>query len=125
MPSRLAPSIPPFPSSIPTADISSVDYDLLLAGNKHESQKVFDAARGYGFFYLSNTHIDAAFMFALANKTFALPLEEKMKYEMGSTGGYFGYKMSGSTVVDERGTADCVCASCRDCGSYGSEADAI
>lgn len=108
MPSRTEQSIPSFPTDIPTANISSVDYNRLLDGDQHESQKVFDAARGYGFFYLSNANIDADFMFDLANETFKLPLDEKMKFEMGSTGRYFGYKMSGSTIVDSKGTPDCV-----------------
>lgn len=43
----------------------------------------------------------------LATQVFALPFEEKMKYSMGSQGGYFGYKMSGSQFVDEKGTPDC------------------
>ena len=45
-------------------------------------------------------------MFDLANETFKLPLDEKMKYEMGNTGRYFGYKMSGSNYVDSTGTPD-------------------
>lgn len=63
--------------------------------------------QGYGFFYLRNTHVDSEFMFDLADEVFRLPLDEKMKYEMGSKGGYFGYKMSGSQYVDEKGTPDC------------------
>lgn len=106
MPSRIEESIPPFPSNVPTADIYSVDFNLLAAGNEEEARKVFEASRGYGFFYLSNTHIDYDFMFDLANETFKLPLDEKMKYEMGNTGRYFGYKMSGSQYVDKKGTPD-------------------
>jgi hypothetical protein len=37
---------------------------------------------------------------------FKLSYEEKSKYDMGSTGGYFGYKRSGSQYVDENGTPD-------------------
>lgn len=107
MPSEAETSIPPFPTDIPTASISSVDFDLLTDGNEDEARKVFDAARGYGFFYLDNTHIDYDFMFDLANETFALPVEEKMKFEMGATGRYFGYKMSGNSIVDEKGMPDC------------------
>lgn len=106
MPSITEQSIPPFPDDVVTADIYSVDYDQLRAGNEEEATKVFDASRGYGFFYLSNTHIDYNFMFDLAEETFDLPLDTKMKYEMGNTGSYFGYKMSGSNYVDENGTPD-------------------
>ena len=106
MPSRVEETIPPFPSDLPTADIYSVDFNLLRDGDSEEARKVFDASRGYGFFYLSNTPIDYNFMFDVANETFRLPLDEKMKYEMGNTGSYFGYKMSGSNYVDEKGTPD-------------------
>lgn len=108
MPSRTERAIPSFPTDVPTADISSVDFERLANGDPDETTKVFDAARGYGFFYLDNTHIDSDFMFDLANETFSLPLDEKMQFEMGSTGRYFGYKMSGSTIVDAKGTPDCV-----------------
>lgn len=106
MPSRTEETIPPFPDDVPTADIYSVDFDKLDAGDKEEARKVFEASRGYGFFYLSNTHIDYNFMFDLANQTFKLPEDEKMKFEMGNTGSYFGYKMSGSQYVDDKGTPD-------------------
>lgn len=106
MPSKTKQTIPPFPSDVPTADIYTVDFDLLSDGDAEEARKVYDASRGYGFFYLSNTHVDYNFMFDLANETFQLPLDEKMKYEMGNTGRYFGYKMSGSNYVDAKGTPD-------------------
>ena len=106
MPSRTEESIPPFPDNVPTADIYTVDFDKLNSGDKEEARKVFEASRGYGFFYLSNTHVDYNFMFDLANETFKLPEDEKMKYEMGNTGSYFGYKMSGSQYVDDKGTPD-------------------
>ena len=108
MPSRTEQTIPPFPDDVPTADIYSVDFDLLCngdQGDQDEARKMLDACRGYGFIYLSNTNIDSDFMFDLANETFLLPLEEKMKYEMGETGRYFGYKMSGSQYVDKKGSA--------------------
>ena len=96
MPSRIEETIPPFPDDLPTADIYTVDFDKLSKGDKDEARKVYEASVGYGFFYLSSTHIDHDFMFDLANETFKLPLDEKMAHEMGNTGGYFGYKMSGS-----------------------------
>lgn len=107
MMARLIDSIPPFPDNVPTADISFVDFDKLSIGDKNEARKVLEAAQGYGFFYMANTHVDYDFMFDLADDTFKLPLEEKMKYEIGSGGRYFGYKMSGSQYVDEKGTPDC------------------
>lgn len=106
MPSRIEQEIPPFPDDVPTADISTVDFNLLAKGDKSQSETVFNAARGYGFFYIKNHHVDSDFMFDLASTVFKLPTDEKMKYDMGTTGGYFGYKRSGSQYVDDKGTAD-------------------
>lgn len=99
-------TIPPFPSDIVPAHLYEVDFELLCQGDVTEAQKVFDAARGYGFFYLRNHDVDSDFMFDLASQVFQLPLEEKMKYDMGTTGKYFGYKRSGSQYVDSKGTPD-------------------
>ena len=106
MPSKINDPLPPFPSDVPVADIYEVDYDSLASGDATEAQKVFDASRGYGFFYLRNTHINYQYMFDVAKETFDLPLDEKMKYEMGNQGGYFGYKMGGSNYIDDKGTPD-------------------
>lgn len=106
MPGRIDESLPPFPSDVECADIYEVDYPKLASGDREEARKVFDASRGYGFFYLSNTDIDYQYMFDVAQETFDLPVDEKMKYEMGNQGGYFGYKMSGSNYIDDKGTPD-------------------
>lgn len=99
-------SIPPFPTTLPTADIHTIDFDALAAGSPSQSRAVHEAATGYGFFYLSHHHIDHAFMFDLANSVFTLPQPEKNKYDMGTTGHYFGYKRSGAMIVDDKGTPD-------------------
>ena len=99
-------SVPPFPNNLPTADIHAIDFDALAAGSKTQSRLVHEAATGYGFFYLTNHHIDHAFMFDLANAVFTLPQTEKNKYDMGTTGHYFGYKRSGAMIVDDKGTPD-------------------
>lgn len=54
-------SIPPFPLNLPTADIHTVDFAALTNGSKEESRKVYEAATGYGFFYLSNHGVDYNF----------------------------------------------------------------
>jgi isopenicillin N synthase-like dioxygenase len=104
--SHISELIPPFPENVPIADISTVDFSVLAADDEASAQAVYDAARGYGFFYVKNHAIDSDFMFDLANSVFKLPHEEKMKYGMGSPGGYFGYKRSGSQYVDDKGTPD-------------------
>lgn len=104
MPSQA--EIPPFPSGLPTATINTIDFDALAAGSATQSRLVYEAATGYGFFYLTNHHIDHAFMFSLASEVFSLPQDEKNKYDMGTTGHYFGYKRSGAMIVDDKGTPD-------------------
>lgn len=106
MPSRTEHEIPAFPGDIPTADISTIDFDLLASGGQSQAKAVFEAARGYGFFYIKHHHVDSDFMFDLASSIFRLPQEMKDKYDMGTTGGYFGYKKSGAQYIDEKGTKD-------------------
>ena len=105
-PFTAAAPIPPFPSDIPGASISTVDFDLLEAGDEHQRDLVYQAATGSGFFYLANHHVDSKFMFSLASQVFSLPLDEKMKYDMGTTGHYYGYKRSGAMIVDDKGNPD-------------------
>lgn len=45
-------------------------------------------------------------MFDLADAIYSLSNDEKMKYDMGTTGHYFGYKRSGAMFVDDKGTPD-------------------
>jgi isopenicillin N synthase-like dioxygenase len=104
--SQIPATIPPFPSDIPVATISTVYLDLLEAGDEYQRDLVYEAATGYGFFYLQNHHVDSKFMFDLASQVFSLPLDEKLKYDMGTTGHYYGYKRSGAMIVDEKGNPD-------------------
>ncbi len=99
-------NIPPFPSDVPVADIATVDFDLLSQGDPEQARSLLHSCQNYGFFYLSDHHVDSRFMFNLADAVFSLPLDEKLKYDMGTTGHYYGYKRSGSMFVDEKGTKD-------------------
>lgn len=49
---------------------------------------------------------DAERLFEVANEVFALPIEEKARYDLKEKGSYFGYKGYGSGVVDAAGTKD-------------------
>ncbi|KAJ9605438.1 hypothetical protein H2200_010095 [Cladophialophora chaetospira] len=98
--------IPPFPSDVPVADIATVDFDLLSQGDPEQAQTLLHSCQNYGFFYLSNHHVDSRFIFDLASRVFSLPLDEKLKYDMGTTGHYYGYKRSGAMFVDDKGTKD-------------------
>ncbi|KIW29087.1 uncharacterized protein PV07_04927 [Cladophialophora immunda] len=98
-------TLPPFPSDVPVADIATVDFDLLAQGDAEQARILLHSCQNYGFFYLSN-HVDARFMFNLADGVFSLPLDEKLAYDMGTTGHYYGYKRSGAMFVDDKGTKD-------------------
>ena len=98
--------IPPFPSDIPIATIPTVSYNGLVSLSPEALQAMLSATQGIGFFFLSDHPIDSDFMFDLATSVFELPMDEKMKYEMGSQGRYFGYKAKGTSVVDAKGTVD-------------------
>lgn len=78
--------IPPFPDNVPTAHIPTVDFNLLAQNDEASSKAVFNAATGYGFFFLKNHQVNSDFMFDLAEATFNLPVDELMKYDMGTTG---------------------------------------
>ncbi|OCT52474.1 oxidoreductase, 2OG-Fe(II) oxygenase family [Cladophialophora carrionii] len=99
-------NIPPFPSDVPVADIATVDFDLLAQGDPEQARILLHSCQNYGFFYLSNHHVDSHFMFNLADSVFSLPLDEKLEYDMGTTGHYYGYKRSGAMFVDDKGTKD-------------------
>ena len=49
---------------------------------------------------------DADRLFDVANEFFALPVEEKAKYDLSSEGSYFGYKGYGANFVDKKGNRD-------------------
>jgi isopenicillin N synthase-like dioxygenase len=102
----MASKIPSFPSNVPVADIATVDFDLLSQGDPEQARTLLHSCQNYGFFYLSNHHVDSRFMFNLADAVFSLPLDEKAKYDMGTTGHYYGYKRSGAMFVDDKGTKD-------------------
>ncbi|KAK8001541.1 Clavaminate synthase-like protein [Apiospora marii] len=105
-PSEFNPSqYPPFPSGLPT----------LLARDPEEQARVFEICKGRGFFYLDlagspagDTLVQGADAIARAGeRTFALPVEEKMGYLMGAAGPagqprqLFGYKQVGATLADK------------------------
>ncbi|KAI9691101.1 MAG: hypothetical protein M1822_008721 [Bathelium mastoideum] len=98
--------VPPFPSDVPTATIPVISYHGLASSSPEALQAMLSATQGIGFFFLSDHPIDSDFMFDLATSVFELPLDEKMKYEMGQHGRYIGYKKQGSSVVDAKGTED-------------------
>ncbi|KAL1590013.1 hypothetical protein WHR41_01396 [Cladosporium halotolerans] len=114
------PTLPPFPSTTPTAPLTRLSLRKLLARDADEEQRLWTASRDLGFFYLdlrdagsSSSEIDGPALeasidalFALGEEVFALPVEEKQKYDFKDQGSYFGYKGLGAGVVDAKGTRD-------------------
>lgn len=106
-------SLPPFPSTIPTAPLHRISLTKLRT-DPEESARLFDASKNLGFFYLdlrSDTEgesllQDADGLFSMAPKLYDLGREELSKYDYKSQGSYMGYKGFGSAVVDEKGNLD-------------------
>ncbi|KAK0436293.1 hypothetical protein EV421DRAFT_1833024 [Armillaria borealis] len=101
---------PPFPDDVPTHPLLIIDYQLLQEGDTAETERLWEAARKLGFWYLRNHGVEeeASRMFEIGEETMRLPLEEKMKYEQGDNGESFGYKVAGGTVVDASGQEDTI-----------------
>lgn len=99
-------ALPPFPEDLPAADIPTVVYGRLAAGDSSAAETVYSAAGSSGFFYLSHHAMDPTPLFSLASSVFDLPRVEKLTYDMGSSGRPVGYKSFGASYVDEKGTPD-------------------
>ncbi|KAI0783127.1 Clavaminate synthase-like protein [Abortiporus biennis] len=101
---------PPFPAGVPVHPLLIVDYELLLRRDEREINKLWLAATGLGFWYLKNhgTQQEVDRMFEWGSETFSLPLEEKLKYDIGMDGNSVGYKAKGSIATDALGTLDTV-----------------
>ncbi|KAI1775834.1 putative oxidoreductase [Hypoxylon cercidicola] len=103
---------PPFPEDIPTVELQTIALSKLLDGDAAEQDRVFEACKGRGFFYLElegceagSTILSGAGQIArVGERAFRLPLAEKMRYKQGRQ--LFGYKYAGSSVTDKAGTPD-------------------
>ena len=90
---------PPFPDDIPTAPLLRVSLKNLLDGVEEESNRLFQASKDLGFFYLDVTGTpiggsilkDVDQLFDLGEQLFDLDLEEKQRYDFSSEKSYFGY----------------------------------
>ncbi|KAL8292244.1 hypothetical protein RQP46_001710 [Phenoliferia psychrophenolica] len=98
----------PFPSDIATHPILVVDFALVEAGDASEIEKLITAGTTLGFFYLKNHGIDPEPTFGVGETTYALPLDELMKFDTGEDGRTFGYKKTGGTNTDALGNLDSV-----------------
>jgi len=108
------PGIPPFPDDVPTAPLLRLSSGKLLAGDRVEYKRLFQASTDIGFFYLdlsdtkqgSSLLGDADNLFQVGERLFELSLEEKKQYDFSGQNSYFGYKAQGVAVVDKQGNLD-------------------
>lgn len=109
--------IPPFPSDVPTVPLLRISLDKLVNHDAEEIERLWKACCEIGFFYLDLRQDAAARsgsvtlehddeLFTLGEQFFALPVEEKQKYDFSDQSSYFGYKGYGKGVMDEHGTKD-------------------
>ncbi|KAI1128978.1 Clavaminate synthase-like protein [Nemania abortiva] len=105
-----------FPDGFPTVALETISLaKLLVDKDPAEEERVFEACKGRGFFYLELAGCEAGDTIvqgadrvaAVAEDVFKLPLEEKLTYQfsMGS-GSLDGYKFAGATLADKSGTRD-------------------
>lgn len=116
--------LPPFPSDVPTAPLLRIELVKLLSGDEEEIDRLWNACRDLGFFYLylrqsdsestddkaaingDQLLLDADELFKVGKQFYDLPVAEKVKYDFKAKGSYFGYKGYGDGVIDVKGTTD-------------------
>ena len=82
---------PPFPEDpkFPQAKLQTASLKKLLAGDTVEQEHLLEACKSRGFFYLDLTNCetgetvlrDADSLCRVAERTYSLPMEEKLKYK--------------------------------------------
>ncbi|KAK0251932.1 hypothetical protein LTS09_012949 [Friedmanniomyces endolithicus] len=106
---------PPFPDDpqFPSVNLETISLKALESNDPTERERAFQAFKGRGFVYLELAGTDngdtilhgADEVARAAEQTFALPLEEKLRYKPGNRE-LFGYKNVGATNADKAGTPD-------------------
>jgi isopenicillin N synthase-like dioxygenase len=108
------PGLPPFPDDVPSAPLLRLSLGKLLAADKAELERLYEASVDIGFFYLdlqdsehgTSLLTDADGLFKVGEELFELSLEEKKRYDFSAQNSYFGYKGQGVAVVDQQGNLD-------------------
>jgi len=114
MPPHTSEPFSSFPDDVPTAPLVTINLQRLLNNGKEEHARLFEASKSLGFFYLDLSGCEAGEtllhgsddMFNLIEHFYALPLDEKRRYDFAAEGSYFGYKGMGAEVIDGKGTRD-------------------
>ncbi|KAI1824055.1 hypothetical protein F4861DRAFT_548980 [Xylaria intraflava] len=107
---------PAFPDGFRTVELETISLTkLLIDQDAAEQDRVFEACKGRGFFYLDlagsepgDTIVKGANRIAaVADDVFKLPLEEKLQYRLGTgSSSLDGYKRVGESYADKSGTPD-------------------
>jgi isopenicillin N synthase-like dioxygenase len=104
---------PPFPEGVPVAPLVTISLKSLLEGPSNpEHERLFEASKNLGFFYLDMRDApvgedllsEADTLFDLSKEFFDMPLEEKNKYDFVKQRIYFGYKGTGKEILSKDGT---------------------
>ncbi|RAK81858.1 putative oxidoreductase [Aspergillus fijiensis CBS 313.89] len=103
-----------FPSELPIAQLHTIDLGRLQAGNQDEAQRLLDASRKDGVFYLNLAFAQKEIVpvldsiYELSNGLFSLPLEEKCLYDVDRLGKMKcnGYKPVGRNFGGLEGKRD-------------------
>ena len=106
--------LPPFPDNVPTAPLLRISLAKLTSQDEAEQERCWRACQSLGFFYLDlrgcapGTALlsDADALFELMKTFYALPVEEKVRYDFKKEGSYFGYKGYGEGIIDKEGRRD-------------------
>lgn len=105
--SKISPALqdlPPFPSDVPTAPISTISLRDLLASEPSACASALEACRTHGFFYLDLTSVpigesllsDSERLLETCHKVFDHDLEYKTEHELVKGKSLFGYKRAGT-----------------------------
>ena len=96
--------LPPFPDGLPLAPIAQISHKKLLQHDATEAERVLEACRTHGFFYLDMTDSDdgqtlleeSEELLQLSYRAFDHPVKEKEKYALLKGVNLFGYKEAGT-----------------------------
>ena len=96
--------LPPFPGGLPLAPIAIISHQKLLENDPDEAERVLEACKTHGFFYLDLTDDvneqslleESEELLKLAYRAFDCPEEEKRKFAALKGVSLFGYKEAGT-----------------------------
>lgn len=106
--------IPRFPDDVQTAPLVRLSLAKLLAHDAIESERLYEASKTLGFFYLDLQDapsgralcLDADALFQVGEQLFMLGSNELQKYNFQGQGSYMGYKGFGANVQSKDGARD-------------------